>query len=231
MKHNLFLLLAILLGVAITSNGQVAAQPSPETAGDSNGTTAPSTVVPAGTTNNLAILKKPRPQYTKVGRRNVTEGVVRLRVVFLATGKIGSIDVVQALPDGLTEKAIEAARGINFRPKMVNGVPVNVTKVVEYSFRVYSDETDPDVRTPAKILQAPPLNLTPSEAAELKKNRVRVEIELDFDGKAGVSEFKSPVSDDLKKKILDAVSKIKFEPAKHVSGKNISVSRVIEYGL
>lgn len=231
MKNNLVLLLAILFGVAVNSNAQAASQPTPEGAGSPAGDTAPTMAASAGTTQNLAILSKPRPPYTKLGRRNMTEGVVKLRVTFLATGQIGSIDVFQTLPDGLTEQAIAAARNIKFKPKTVNGVPINVTKVVEYSFSIFVGENDSDVKTKAKIIQAPPLDLTSAEADELRKNKVRVEIALLSSGEASVVEFKSKASDGLKKKIREAVSKIKFEPAKHESGKSISVSRVIEYGL
>jgi len=38
----------------------------------------------------LQILSKPSPQYTNEARQNATEGVVRLRVVFTASGQIGS---------------------------------------------------------------------------------------------------------------------------------------------
>jgi len=41
---------------------------------------------------------------------------VRLIVAFRSNGKIGHIDVIEGLPDGLTEKAIEVARAIKFKP-------------------------------------------------------------------------------------------------------------------
>jgi TonB family protein len=92
---------------------------------------------PTGVTTNLAILSKPRPGYTDAARTNNVQGTVRLRVTFNANGSIGSISPVSGLPNGLTEQAIAAARQIRFEPKKINGVPVSVTKVVEYSFSIY----------------------------------------------------------------------------------------------
>jgi hypothetical protein len=56
------------------------------------------------------IFIKPRPNYTDAARQNQVEGKVRLRVNFLATGKIGSVSPIISLPDGLTEQAMAAAR-------------------------------------------------------------------------------------------------------------------------
>jgi outer membrane biosynthesis protein TonB len=82
----------------------------------------------------LKIISKPRAALTT--NANV-QGVVRLRVTFLYCGKIGEISPVSRLPNGLTESAIEAARKIRFEPAMKNGKPVNVTKIVEYTFTLY----------------------------------------------------------------------------------------------
>lgn len=85
----------------------------------------------------LTITSKPRPTYTDAARNNDTQGSVRLKITFLANGQIGGITVVNGLPDGLTEQAIAAAKQIKFEPKKVNGVPVSVVRVVEYSFTIY----------------------------------------------------------------------------------------------
>jgi TonB family protein len=59
---------------------------------------------------------------------------VVLNVIFTADGRITSIRVVRGLPDGLTEKAIEAAQKIRFQPAVKNGVPVSVRGNIEYKF-------------------------------------------------------------------------------------------------
>jgi TonB family protein len=85
----------------------------------------------------LKILSKPRPGYTDAARLNGVQGNVILRVTFTADGSVGKIDVVRGLPDGLTERAIAAARKITFEPVMVNGRPITVTKQIEYGFFIY----------------------------------------------------------------------------------------------
>lgn len=85
----------------------------------------------------LRILEKPRAGYTDQARNNNVQGVVMLRVTFLSSGRIGSISTLKGLPHGLTSKAIEAARRIRFKPKLVNGNPLNVTKRIRYNFTIY----------------------------------------------------------------------------------------------
>jgi TonB family protein len=58
-------------------------------------------------------------------------------VIFTADGRIDSIRVVRGLPDGLTEKAIEAAKRIRFQPAVKNGAPVSVRGQLEFSFNLY----------------------------------------------------------------------------------------------
>ncbi len=84
----------------------------------------------------LNILEKPKPQLTEVQRNeNINvQGMVNLRVEFLAIGKIGNISPVSTLPFGLTENAIEAAKKIKFEPEIKNGVAVTIFRVVQYSF-------------------------------------------------------------------------------------------------
>jgi TonB family protein len=65
------------------------------------------------------------------------QGTVALRVVFTASGQIGSVSPVKGLSDGLTEQAIAAAKEIKFEPAKKNGVPQTVTKQVQYSFTIY----------------------------------------------------------------------------------------------
>jgi TonB family protein len=83
------------------------------------------------------ILYKVKASYTEDARQNRIEGVVVLNVVFAADGSIHSIRVVQGLPDGLTEKAIEAARKTRFRPAIQNGAPVSVRGDLSFTFSLY----------------------------------------------------------------------------------------------
>ena len=54
-----------------------------------------------------------------------------------ADGHVRHVSVIKRLPDGLTEKCIEAARRIRFTPAMVDGHRVSQYVVLEYNFSIY----------------------------------------------------------------------------------------------
>ncbi len=83
------------------------------------------------------ILYREKAKYTEEARQNKVQGVVVLQVVFHANGSITDIRVIRSLPDGLTEKAIEAAKRIRFNPAVKNGTPVSVRGTLEFSFNLY----------------------------------------------------------------------------------------------
>jgi Gram-negative bacterial TonB protein C-terminal len=84
------------------------------------------------TKNTFKITSQPRANYTDSARQYDINGVVRLKVTFLANGTIGNISIIKKLPFGLTNSAIKAAKGIEFVPG-----PVPVSKTVEYRFILY----------------------------------------------------------------------------------------------
>jgi TonB family protein len=83
------------------------------------------------------IVFKPEPSFTEEARRNNVTGVVRLRVVFTDDGKVKGISVIKVLPDGLTEKAINAARHILFFPAQFDARNVSQYATLEYNFNIY----------------------------------------------------------------------------------------------
>ena len=83
------------------------------------------------------ILYREKAKYTEEARQNKIQGVVLLQVVFHVNGSITDIRVIRGLPDGLTEKAIEAAKKIRFNPAVKNGAPVSVRGQLEFSFNLY----------------------------------------------------------------------------------------------
>ena len=83
------------------------------------------------------VTKKPEPSYTKDARKHEVEGTVVLRCVFTASGRVTNIYVMSELPDGLTERAIEAAKKIKFKPAMKDGHPVSMYMELQYNFNVY----------------------------------------------------------------------------------------------
>jgi TonB family protein len=83
------------------------------------------------------ILSRPEPQYTEEARKNQVSGTVVLRAVFSSSGQVTNIRAVSGLPNGLTERAIAAARQIRFTPAMKDGRPVSQYIQIEYNFNLY----------------------------------------------------------------------------------------------
>jgi len=82
------------------------------------------------------ITARPDPNYTEEARRIGVQGVVTLKVLLSAGGKIDRIRVMRRLPYGLTENAIRAACEIKFTPAQINGQKVPQWATVEYAFRL-----------------------------------------------------------------------------------------------
>lgn len=80
------------------------------------------------------LLSKPEAIYTEEARVNRTYGRVLLQAMLARTGRVAYIRVVKALPNGLTEAAINAARNIKFTPARKDGQPVTVWVQLEYNF-------------------------------------------------------------------------------------------------
>jgi TonB family protein len=88
-------------------------------------------------TRKAVIVSRPPPQYTEAARRNAVTGTVVLRAVFNSGGQVTNIRAIKGLPDGLTEKAILAARNIRFIPAMKEGRYVHQYIQIEYNFSLY----------------------------------------------------------------------------------------------
>lgn len=86
----------------------------------------------------LNIIKIPKPKYPVQENGTIcVTGTVRVRVQFLASGKIGEVKAVSTLGYGLTENAIEAAKEIKFEPAVKYGKAVTVVKVIPFNFTIY----------------------------------------------------------------------------------------------
>ncbi len=86
--------------------------------------------------SNLKIISKPRPSFSDAARIASKSGTVKVAVLFAANGKIESMLVIDRLGYGLDEQALRAARQIRFEPKVENGKPVSVVRIIEYTFEV-----------------------------------------------------------------------------------------------
>lgn len=92
---------------------------------------------PKEVTRKATILDRPEPLYTEEARKNQITGSVRVRMVLNANGSVTNIAAVSRLPDGLTEKALEAARRIKFSPAEKDGRKVSQYVTIDYNFNIY----------------------------------------------------------------------------------------------
>jgi TonB family protein len=76
----------------------------------------------------------PQPVYSELARRARIQGVVQLRTVLDATGRVTDVEVVKSLPFGLTEAAVEAVQRWRYRPATLNDKPVAVFLQVTVTF-------------------------------------------------------------------------------------------------
>jgi TonB family protein len=190
------------------------------------------------------ILYKEKAKYTDEARRNGLEGPVVLNVVFTADGSITNIQVYSGLPDGLSEKAIEAAKKIRFDPAIKDGIPVSVRGNLEFNFSLYKSADDrtskPDGSAASETVHAMSASLRPTiiykERADYTENARNQKIEGDVllnvlfgsDGRIGGIHVVSGLPYGLTEAAIDAARRIRFEPPMK-DGKPVSVRGNLEY--
>jgi TonB family protein len=103
---------------------------------DHDGIVNPASISPGDRLTTPRVTHKEKAQYTPKARAKKLQGSVVMNVVFGSFGDINSIRVVRGLPDGLTEKAVEAALKTRFTPGMKDGKPVSVSGSLEFVFRL-----------------------------------------------------------------------------------------------
>lgn len=89
------------------------------------------------------ISSKPTPAYLEEATAHGVRGRVVLSAVLCRTGKVTDVQVIESLPFGMTEKAIEAARAIEFEPAQKNGRRVSEVFRLEYNFGYIGDKGSP----------------------------------------------------------------------------------------
>ncbi|MCA1817880.1 MAG: energy transducer TonB, partial [Acidobacteria bacterium] len=92
---------------------------------------------PREVTRKAQVIDKPEPLYTEEARKNQITGTVTISMVLNANGTVTNISALSRLPDGLTEKAIEAARRIKFVPAEKDGHKVSQYAKIMYNFNIY----------------------------------------------------------------------------------------------
>ena len=174
--------------------------------------------------SRAVITSKPEPGFTDEAIDNDAYGVVRLRAVLTSKGEVTKISVVKGLPDGLTAKAIAAAKQIRFKPAVRYGHAVSQYVTLEYNFNIYDQDADKRV----EILEQP----QPAYTEEALKNRVAGKVVIDAyfrkDGTVESPRVIEGLPGGLTEKALEALSRIKFAPAE-LRGRKVTVVRKVEY--
>ncbi|HYO64325.1 MAG TPA: TonB family protein [Pyrinomonadaceae bacterium] len=93
---------------------------------------------PAEVTKKVVFRHKPEPGYVEEARKKGVEGIVRLRALLRADGSVGHIFVLRHMPEGLTDRAISAARLLSFEPAEKDGRPVSQWVILEYHFNIHN---------------------------------------------------------------------------------------------
>ena len=105
-------------------------------AGD-NKPSAPNVVSSSQVVTKARVLSKPEATYTEQARKADIEGTVVLRAVFTERGTVEHVLALRSLPDGLTQRAIAAAKKISFVPATIDGKPVAMIMELQYNFHLY----------------------------------------------------------------------------------------------
>jgi TonB family protein len=90
---------------------------------------------------------RPSPSLTDEAIAHGVRGQVVLSAVLCSTGKVTDIQVLEGLPFGVTERAVEAARQTRFSPAEKGGQPISVATSFIFKFR-YIGERGPLAQGP-----------------------------------------------------------------------------------
>ena len=130
--------LCLVLTPVVLFSLSASAQPHGSQTTEENAVTCSGPLYKAGDVSRpVRIITSPQPAGTSGGEDGKrARGKVVLRVVLCHTGEVTGIEVVKKLPDGLTEKAVEAAKSIKFEPAEKDCRKVSQRARLEYTFYV-----------------------------------------------------------------------------------------------
>jgi TonB family protein len=84
------------------------------------------------------VLQQPKPSYTEEAREAKIEGIVMVGAVIQKSGSVGQIRILKGLGYGLDESVVNTlSKQWKFKPGTLNDEPVDVSVVMEVSFRLY----------------------------------------------------------------------------------------------
>lgn len=86
--------------------------------------------------SHVIVTFKPLARYTPEARSRRVTGTVRLRVLYGADGMVLDAVPLSALPYGLTEEAVSAAKRTQFIPAKIYGDPYSEWRVEDFEFNL-----------------------------------------------------------------------------------------------
>ncbi|HKQ80312.1 MAG TPA: M56 family metallopeptidase [Blastocatellia bacterium] len=182
-------------------------------------------IFPTDRSTRPTIFYQAKAKYTQEARDNKTEGVVILSVVFGADAQIRDIEVVQGLPGGLNDSAIEAAKTTRFEPAMKDGQPVNTRGKLQFRFSLPLDSS---IRPTISYRE------NAQYTWEARENKVEGTVILDVifgaDGRIRVVDVKRRLPHGLTRKAIEAAMKTRFEPAMK-DGQQVDVRGALEFSF
>jgi TonB family protein len=83
------------------------------------------------------IINKPIPSTDRMCDND--NGLVRVRVVLLKSGKVGDVESVKSSEcEHFNENSLDSARKIKFSPALKDGQPVSVSVMIEYKYSIHT---------------------------------------------------------------------------------------------
>ena len=80
----------------------------------------------SGVTQTAYLKEQLQVPYTSDAAQNKVEGKITLQLIVCSDGRVSDISIEEALPFGLTERAIEALKKVHFQPAVLGTQPVSV---------------------------------------------------------------------------------------------------------
>ena len=96
-------------------------------------TAPPARIRVGGNVQHAKILRSIAPVYPAVARENRIQGTVRLHVILATDGTVKELNVVSGDP-ALQTPALDAVRQWQYRPTLLNGMPVEVDTTIDVIF-------------------------------------------------------------------------------------------------
>lgn len=104
-----------------------------------NGACETSVYQPAEVSRKAVIVSRPEPSFTEAARQHNVQGRVMLSAVLCSTGRVTDVQILESLPHGLTEAAVEATRQTKFTPAEKDGRTVSQQITLIYDFNIGGD--------------------------------------------------------------------------------------------